>query len=687
REYRNTLYLFEQRPDENWEEAANFGNSRKIVGTEKVLEKILEDNDNLPDQLLFVRSRLFDMLIGDWGRHEDQWRWAEVEKDDRKIYEPVPRDRDQAYTKFDGTLLSVAIGAAGLSHLQSFNYKIKKVKIYNYPARNLDRKFASEPSLEDWVCIAKDLQSRITDSVIENAVRKLPPEVYPISGDEIIAKLKSRRNRLVNFATTYYEVLAKKVDVVGSDEEEYFDVKRLNDQETEVTVYKINKEGVVKPDPIYKRVFNRSETKEVRLYGLKGTDVFKLNGNVRKGIKVRVIGGPGLDSIIDRSFVKRGYQRVEVYDDALNIFKASPKTKVHIKNDSSIHTYHYDSYTPDKSGFRPSVFYSNEDRFYVSLGYVIRRNQWRKYPFAYEHGLHAHYSLTEKAFSLTYAGVYNQVVGKWNLSLNANWDQIRWTNFFGLGNETTVETTDRDFYRMRTRHYTAGLGLFRNLGKYQFFSLSGFYQNIKIIDDPERLIAKIYNPPQDLHDAKDFVGLQANYRYSMTGDQIVPSKGSDFTSSLAYVHNLCDPDSSFANLSASFNTYLPLSRQFILVIRGGAATIAGTPEFYQYNTIGGSQKLRGYRRDRFYGKTSVNNNNELQWISTIKSRIFNGKAGLIAFYDIGRVWMPGEVSSTWHSGYGAGVLLAPFNKVSLSVTYGISSEISLFHIRFNKVLL
>ena len=127
--------------------------------------------------------------------------------------------------------------------------------------------------------------------------------------------------------------------------------------------------------------------------------------------------------------------------------------------------------------------------------------------------------------------VYNQVIGKWNLSLNANWDQIRWTNFFGLGNETTVETTDRDFYRMRTRHYVAGAGLFRNLGKYQFLSLSTFYQNIKIMDDPERLIAKIYYPPKDLHDAKDFVGLQANYRYALTGDQIVPSKGADFSSS------------------------------------------------------------------------------------------------------------------------------------------------------------
>jgi hemolysin activation/secretion protein len=121
-------------------------------------------------------------------------------------------------------------------------------------------------------------------------------------------------------------------------------------------------------------------------------------------------------------------------------------------------------------------------------------------------------------------------------------------------------------------------------------------------------------------------------------------------------------------------------------MRGGAATILGNPEFYQYNTIGGSQRLRGFRRDRFYGKSTVNSNNELQWLTDFRSAFMNGKAGLVAFYDIGRVWMPGEDSDLWNSGYGGGILLAPFNKISFTLTYGFSDEVSLFHIRFNKTL-
>jgi hypothetical protein len=37
------------------------------------------------------------MLIGDWDRHYDQWRWAEYKKKGQVIYRPIPRDRDQAF--------------------------------------------------------------------------------------------------------------------------------------------------------------------------------------------------------------------------------------------------------------------------------------------------------------------------------------------------------------------------------------------------------------------------------------------------------------------------------------------------------------------------------------------------------------------------------------------------------------
>ncbi len=48
--YGDKLYLLEQRPDENWEDAPNLGNSENIISTQKILEILLNDNKIEVDQ-------------------------------------------------------------------------------------------------------------------------------------------------------------------------------------------------------------------------------------------------------------------------------------------------------------------------------------------------------------------------------------------------------------------------------------------------------------------------------------------------------------------------------------------------------------------------------------------------------------------------------------------------------------
>ncbi len=52
-----------------------------------------------------LRARLLDMLIADWDRHFDQWRWATRDTGQGKLYIPIPRDRDQAFFYSDGLIL------------------------------------------------------------------------------------------------------------------------------------------------------------------------------------------------------------------------------------------------------------------------------------------------------------------------------------------------------------------------------------------------------------------------------------------------------------------------------------------------------------------------------------------------------------------------------------------------------
>ena len=125
---------------------------------------------------------------------------------------------------------------------------------------------------------------------------------------------------------------------------------------------------------------------------------------------------------------------------------------------------------------------------------------------------------------------------------------------------------------------------------------------------------------------------------------------------------------------SAFSFYVPFGKLLGFASRVGGASMTGDAPYYYLNKLGGNENLRGYTRERFYGKTNFYNNNEIRLIGNVKTVVFNGKAGVFGFFDNGRVWLPGEKSSAWHMGYGAGVLLSPFNKFVLIGTYGISED-------------
>lgn len=673
KEYAGKVFLLEQRAKGDWSNADNLLNFTKFINSDDLMEKIYEDNDNQVDQVAFVKARLFDMIIGDWDRHLDQWKWGKVENEKQNLYVPIPTDRDQAFSTNNGVLLKAAISASGQKYLQPFDYTIKDVTITE--KRFLDRFFTNHVTLEEWLIQARSLQHSLTDDVIERSVKQMPAEIFAISGNQIIAKLKSRRDQLLQPATKYYKFLAKEVEIVGSKKSEYFEVNANSDQ-TVVNLYKINKEGATNTIPFYSRTFKSDETKEIRLYGLSGNDVYRINGSTN--MKIRIIGGDEKDSIINNS-----HSKIHVYDDAKNDFAGSNIRK-HL-SDSADHTHFYDTYIRDKTGLKPIAGYTNEDPFFVGLAYGITHQKWRKLPFVYKQNLGVKYSISQKAFSFFYQGIFPGLIGKWDILLNADYDFIRWINFYGIGNEThyTTDTKNIKYNRTQSKELTGSIGLQRKFGK-STINLTGFYQNIKIIDDTARFIHKIIAPfNSKIYDINDYAGARVDYKIALLNDSIVPTAGVFFSAAAAHFQNLTQSNS-FQRYSGIAQVYIPLISKFSLAIRGAGGTVTGNPLFYQLPHIGGADDLRGYRRERFFGKTAFANSNELRFITKVKSYFINGKIGLVAFYDAGRVWQPGEISDTWHTDYGGGLLIAPFNKLLANIAYGISKEKKMVQLRIIK---
>lgn len=51
-----------------------------------------------------------------------------------------------------------------------------------------------------------------------------------------------------------------------------------------------------------------------------------------------------------------------------------------------------------------------------------------------------------------------------------------------------------------------------------------------------------------------------------------------------------------------------------------------------------------------------------------------GSAGLLVFFDNGRVWTDGESSKVWHQGYGGGVFINILDMTVFQTTVGFSAE-------------
>jgi hypothetical protein len=662
KKYGNQLYLFEERADENQEDAEYFGNSKNVIGSEKLFEHIYEDNDNRVDQKAFVKARLFDMFIGDWGRHPDNWRWAKFDDGKLNIYRPVPRDRDQAYTRFDGLWPWFATNIAGAVHLESFDYKIHDVKKFNKPGWPLDRPFLNELTEQDWIEAAKELQSSLTDLVIENGVHQLPPELFAISGPTLIAKLKSRRDRLQDFAESYYRFLSHHVELRGSNEKEFFEIKRLNNKETQINVYKVTKENEIKKKPFYSRTFTNAQTREIRIYSLDKADVFKITGPPH-GVKVRIIDPGGTDSI---SMEAKGRTKLSI----------GKKFKF-----DTLHTKKFDFFIlplfspPEYKIFEDDpmgLFTKTGARVSVNMRYISQ--PWRRSKYMHSHVLSANYGPFRKALNVGYVGRFGHVIGPFDLLIKARYDAPAVENYFGTGNETPNTNSKRNYYRTFTTRFYGGAGLSAAIGLHQTLDLSGFYQSIKVQRTSGHFIASDPVIDPSLFENRQFAGVEGAYHFRKTNNDKFPTAGIDFLLATDHVQNLKENNRSFTNVVSAFSVYIPLGKSFSLASRAGGATIAGDADFYHLNKLGGYVNLRGYDRERFSGKTMFYNNNELRWVSNTKNYFFNGEIGLLAFYDDGRVWLPLENSNKWHTGYGGGLILIPFNKLVLTATYCISEE-------------
>lgn len=282
------LGLLESYPTAGDAAAPETAAADKIVSTRKLFRSLEKDSEDRVSSPAYLTARLLDMLVGDWDRHSDQWRWARCQQQGRDVYYPLPRDRDQAFARLDGFFPRIA--AIASVQMENFSENLDDIPSLMHTGGIVDRRILTDLDKTMWEGVAVAAVSRLTDEVIDNAVRRLPPPWYELSGAWLAAALKSRRDRLLEASAIYYSTLSRSVDIHLSDRPEHVAVERLDDRRVAVTVYQRDESsGGLRGGPVYERTFRVDETDEVIIHPHGGGDTVVDSGDAHPGLVVRVV--------------------------------------------------------------------------------------------------------------------------------------------------------------------------------------------------------------------------------------------------------------------------------------------------------------------------------------------------------------------------------------------------------------
>jgi hypothetical protein len=665
-EFGGLLGTIEERQTAGPDGEPGFAGATRIVNTEDLFERLEKHQSERVDARAFLTARLIDLFLGDWDRHQDQWRWARLSDAPEARWVPIPRDRDQAFARFDGLLLSLA--RLSVPQLVEFSRTYPSMVGLTWNARVLDRHLLGGLERPAWDSAASALQQELTDSVIDAAVDRLPPELKPANAAWLAGALKSRRDLLPVAARRFYRLLSSDAEVYGSDRPERVEATRLAPGILDLTIYP---EAGEPTTPLLHRRFDGAETDEVRLYLHGGNDVVLVRGEAAGGPLLRVIGGGGDDRVTDSS--RAG--RVRVYD-------ARGTNSVggirHVPVDTRpFADFRLSDSTPyperDWGGFwrfKPWMSSGPEVGFFFGGGVVRYDFGFRKRPWRSRVGVRAGYATGASTFRGELLGEFHRVNSRVRTALLLRGSGIELVRFFGFGNETPRVEADF-FYRVPQQQYLVAPSLVLPVGSRGSLAVGPLLKYAHTDLDSGRLITVLQ--PYGVGSFGE-VGAGAELEWDAR-DADVASRGFRLVGGGSLYPALWDVTDAFGEVHAEASTYLTPGRAFgpTLALRAGGKKVFGTFPFFESAFVGGAGTVRGLREQRFAGDGSLYGNAELRLRLGRFFAVLPGDFGVLGLADVGRVFLDGESSDTWHTGVGGGfwfAFLEPANAVTVALARG-----------------
>ncbi|HEY4154719.1 MAG TPA: hypothetical protein VGM24_04810, partial [Puia sp.] len=426
----------------------------KSDNSEKMKRNLLKDNENRFNGKEMLRARMLDMYLGDWDRHEDQWRWYDEDKGKDIRYLAVPRDRDQVFHVDEGLIPVLASKDYVLPTIRNFDAELSHFKWLLFKTRFVNAFPEMQFSRPEWMKEAEGFKQAITDSVLETALRRLPLTVYNMDHDLLLQKLRARREKIPAAMDQYYHFIQKVADIRLSNKNEWVQVDSDEKGGLQVRISRVSKTGEVRKE-LMNKTFDPLLTKELRIFLGNGNDSVVVNSKDSR-IKLRIIGGS--DPKLYHFGPSGG--KINLYDkDNGSVFAGDlSRLKKHISNDSANTAFDpvnlYNIWMPLLTGGL-----NIDDGLILGAGFRFTKQEgFRKFPYASRQQLMVAHSFSTSAYRISYQGEWTKLFGNADLTAHA---VIRapdnTMNFFGRGNETVYDETGnyKRYYRTRFAVYQA----------------------------------------------------------------------------------------------------------------------------------------------------------------------------------------------------------------------------------------
>jgi hypothetical protein len=691
-EFAGLAGMLQEDPSEGPDNTPGFAGSRQICGSDRLWERLEKGPRDRVDARAFLRARLMDLLLNDKDRHRGQWRWARFPDGEDYTWLPIPEDRDQAFIDLDG--FAMAVARNGIPSQIEFESEYPNLIGLTMTAWELDRELLVGLDKPAWDSTVTAFQRTLPDWIIEDAVRRLPPPYYERVGFRLAHSLKSRRDRLPEYADRYYRLITRQAEITATDADEYAELEHEPNGDVAVRIgLRSNPEG--KEPPYFQRTFHASETDEVRLYLRGGRDQADVLGAGAE-ITLRIDGGGGDDAFVNSSGA--GARRTRFYDHrGKNRFDRGLGATVDERpferppGAASTNRQHALDWGAKVATF-PIVEASPDLGAYVGMTMVRRHYGWRKVPFASRHRIHLALASNGPEPFASYTGTFRHVLPRVDGRLLFEYSGIRVIRFHGFGNTTTLSGAS-DFYKVQqqTLVFSPALELEAGVNRARAPKLGAEtprptfsaslgplvkYSDTPADQDEDRFIGSYAAP---LYGTGSFgqIGAQGGLGYDTRDNPGHAKRGLLLAAAGAFYPAAWDVGAAFGEVHGAVSVYwtAPLPAAPALALRAGGRKVWGDYPFHEAAFLGGHGDLRGYHENRFAGDASAFGNAELRFRLFDVDVLVPGEIGLFAAADAGRVFLGDDPATIddWHTGVGGGVWLSLLDRtqtLSLAIVDG-----------------